>query len=376
MKREIERSSVGSPVAIPKAMTGVLLVGHGGFDKLVYRDDIPVPVPGRGEVLIKVAAAGINNTDINTRIGWYSKGVKSGTEEGGAQGFESFQDADATWAGAPMSFPRIQGIDCCGRIVAVGDDVDQGRIGERVIVRNMLRSYVDYRPMEHWALGSECDGAFAQFTKAPSRETHSVNCDWSDVELASVPCSYSTAEGMLHRAVVKQGEHVVITGASGGVGSAAVQLAKRRGAVVTAVAGLSKAEQIRDLGADRVVARGDSLVKHLGKEAVDVVIDVAAGPAFADLLDVLKKGGRYAVAGAIAGPIVELDVRTLYLKDLTFFGCTLYDEVVFDNLVSYIEKNEIRPFVGKTYPLKDIVKAQQEFLSKTISGKLVLVLPE
>ncbi|MEI9426013.1 zinc-binding dehydrogenase, partial [Mesorhizobium sp. Cs1299R1N1] len=84
---------------------------------------------------------------------------------------------------------------------------------------------------------------------------------------------------------------------------------------------------------------------------------------------------RYVVAGAIAGPIVELDVRTLYLKDLTFFGSTLYDEVVFDNLVSYIERNEIRPFVGKTYPLKDIVEAQKDFLSKTISGKLVLIVP-
>ncbi|MER8439978.1 alcohol dehydrogenase family protein [Mesorhizobium sp. M1312] len=357
-------------------MAGVLLMGHGGFDKFVYRNDIPVPIPGPGEVLIKVAAAGINNTDINTRIGWYSKAVKSGTAEGGTLGFENAKDADATWSGIPMSFPRIQGIDCCGRIVAVGDGVDPGRISERVIVRNMLRSYVNYRAGEHWAFGSECDGAFAQYTKAPSRETHSVSCNWSDVELASVPCSYSTAEGMLHRAGVSQGEHVVISGASGGVGSAAVQLAKRRGAIVTAVAGLSKAEQIRHLGADRVVSRGESLIEHLGKEAVDVVVDVTAGPAFGEFLEVLKKGGRYAVAGAIAGPIVEIDVRTLYLKDLTVFGCTLYDEVVFDNLISYIEKNEIRPFVGKTYPLEDIVQAQQEFLSKSISGKLVLVVPQ
>lgn len=362
--------------SIPEVMTGVLLVGHGGFDKLEYRDDIPVPMPGAGDVLIKVAAAGINNTDINTRVGWYSKGVKTATEEGASDGFETAQEADATWSGVPLSFPRIQGADCCGRIVAVGDGVDASRVGERVIVRNILRSYVNYRPTEHWAFGSECDGAFAQYTKAPSRETHKVDCGWSDAELASLPCAYSTAEGMLHRAGVKRGEHVVITGASGGVGSAAVQLAKRRGAIVTAVAGANKAEEMRELGADRVVARGESLVKHLGKESVDVVADVAAGPAFADFLDILKKGGRYVVAGAIAGPIVELDVRTLYLKDLTFFGSTLWDEIVFENLVSYIESGEIRPFVGKTYPLKDIVKAQQEFLSKTISGKLVLSIPE
>jgi NADPH:quinone reductase-like Zn-dependent oxidoreductase len=364
------------PQALPRQMTGVVLVGHGGFDKLEYRDDLPVPQPGYGEVIIRVAAAGINNTDINTRIGWYSKGVKSSTEAGGTEGFETSQDADATWSGTPMSFPRIQGADCCGCIVAVGGGVDPGRIGERVIVRNMLRTYVDYRPMECWTFGSECDGAFAQYALAPSRETYKVDCDWSDVELASIPCAYSTAENMLHRAGVREGEHVVVTGASGGVGSAAVQLSKRRGARVMAVAGAAKADQLRALGADRVVSRNDSLVAHLGSDSADVVIDVAAGPAFPELLQVLKLGGRYAVAGAIAGPLVELDVRTLYLKDLTFYGCTFQDDVVFENLVSYIERGEIRPMVGKTFPLKDVVKAQQEFLAKTISGKLVLTIPQ
>ncbi|MEI9425895.1 zinc-binding dehydrogenase, partial [Mesorhizobium sp. Cs1299R1N1] len=325
-------SSTGQP-SIPDVMTGVQLVGHGGFEKLHYRTDIPVPSPGPGEVLIRVAAAGINNTDINTRIGWYSKAVQEATGEGGSKGFDGAEADDATWSGIPMSFPRIQGIDCCGHIVSVGDGVDPSRIGQRVIVRNMLRTYVDYRPGEHWALGSECDGAFAQYVKAPSRETHAVDCNWSDVELASVPCSYSTAEGMLHRSSVKSGEHVLITGASGGVGSAAVQLAKRRGAFVTAVAGKAKGQEILDLGADRVIERGQNLVRNIGKASVDVVVDVAAGPTFPELLEVLRWSGRYVVAGAIAGPIVELDVRTLYLKDLTFFGSTLYDEVVFDNLV-------------------------------------------
>jgi NADPH:quinone reductase-like Zn-dependent oxidoreductase len=365
-----------SDASIPGKMIGILLVGHGAFDKLEYHEDIPVPMPRTGEVLIRVAAAGINNTDINTRIGWYSKAIKSGTEDAAASSFETPQDLDASWSGSPLSFPRIQGADCCGRIIAVGQGVDPGRVGERVIVRNMLRSYVDYRPFECWTFGSECDGSFAQYARAPSRETYKVTCDWSDVELASIPCAYSTAEGMLHRANVGKGEHVVITGASGGVGSAAIQLAKRRGASVTAVAGLSKADQMRALGADRVVPRGESLVEHLGKDAAEVVIDVAAGPAFTELLQVLRRGGRYAVAGAIAGPIVELDVRTLYLKDLSFFGCTFQDDVVFENLVTYIERGEIRPVVGKTYPLKDIIEAQKDFLSKTTSGKLVLVIPE
>ncbi|TPE45678.1 zinc-binding dehydrogenase [Amaricoccus solimangrovi] len=357
-------------------MMGVWLTGHGGFEKLEVRSDIPLPVPAAGEVLIKVAAAGINNTDINTRIGWYSKGVSDGTAAGGAAGFQTSNDVDASWSGTPLAFPRIQGADCCGRIVAVGEGVSPDRVGERVLVRNMLRSYVDYRPWECWTFGSECDGAFAQYAKAPARETYRVECAWSDVELASIPCAYSTAEGMLHRARVEEGEHVLITGASGGVGSAAIQLAKRRGARVTAIAGKAKAPRLLDLGADAVIPRGEPLTDHLDRESVDVVIDVVAGPGFGELLDVLKRGGRYAVAGAIAGPLVELDVRTLYLKDLTFHGCTFQDDEVFENLISYIERGEIRPNVSNTYPLERIVDAQEEFLSKGTGGKLVLVVPQ
>ncbi|MFC0198855.1 alcohol dehydrogenase family protein [Paracoccus rhizosphaerae] len=363
-------------VSVPERMTAALLTGHGGFEKLEVRDDVPVPVPAAGEVLIRVAAAGINNTDINTRIGWYSKVVKSETSAGGAQGYDDLNDDDASWSGTPLTFPRIQGADCCGRIVAVGEGVDPARIGERVLVRNMLRSYVDYRPWECWTFGSECDGGFAQYAKAPARETYKVECDWSDVELASVPCAYSTAEGMIHRVDVREGEHVLITGASGGVGSAAIQLVKRRGAIVTAVAGANKAEALKALGADRVVPRGDKLTDHIPAGSVDVVLDVVAGPAFPDLLNAMKRGGRYSVAGAIGGPLVELDVRTLYLKDLAFFGCTFQDDEIFENLVSYIERGEIRPNVSNTYPLAQIVDAQTEFLSKNTGGKLVLVIPE
>ncbi|MCP5076014.1 MAG: zinc-binding dehydrogenase [Rhodobacteraceae bacterium] len=355
-------------------MSAVLLVGHGGMEALEYRDDVPVPVPGPGEVLIKVAAAGVNNTDINTRIGWYSKKVSDATNEGGADGFDEVDDNDATWSGVPMAFPRIQGADCCGKIVAVGEGVDAGRIGERVIVRSIMRSYVDYRPFECWTFGSECDGAFAQYAKAPAAETNKVECDWTDVELASIPCAYSTAENMLHRAGLGA-ERVLITGASGGVGSAAVQLAKRRGAHVTGIASASKADEVRAAGADEVVQRGADLVAAVGANSVDVVVDLVAGDGWPALLDVLKIGGRYATAGAIAGPLVELDVRTLYLKDLTFFGCTFQEDVVFENLVSYIERGEIRPLVSQTYPLNEIGQAQEAFLSKKFAGKLVLIPP-
>jgi NADPH:quinone reductase-like Zn-dependent oxidoreductase len=354
-------------------MSAVLLTGHGGLDKLSYQSDVPTPQPAPEEVLVQVAAAAINNTDINTRIGWYSKTVTTDTATAGEAGFGSVGE-DSSWSGVPIRFPRMQGADVCGTIVAVGATVDPGRIGSRVIIRNMLRSYVGYRPFECWTLGSECDGGFAQYVVAPARETYAVVSHWSDAELAAVPCAYSTAENMLHRADVGGG-HVLVTGASGGVGLAAVQLAKRRGAHVTAVCSRAKAEEVRQQGADHVIERDDSPDDALGANAVDVVLDLVGGPQWPGLLKVLRAGGRYAVAGAIGGPMVDLDLRTIYLKDLTLVGCTFQPDEVFENLIGYLEREEIRPLVAKIFPLEAIGQAQTEFLSKSHVGKLVLIPP-
>ena len=354
---------------IPNTMSAVLTTGHGGFDVLEHRNDVQVPTPESDQVLIRVLGAGINNTDINTRTAWYSKSVRDETNSGDSKGL----DDDGSWSGNPLNFPIIQGADCCGEIVAVGSDININRISERVLVRTMQQYAVDYRPFECWTMGSECDGAFAQYMVAFSDESYKIESDWSDIELASIPCAYSTAENLLERSNVKNSEVVLITGASGGVGSAAVQLAKRRGAKVIAIAGEEKINDIKKIGADIVIKRGESISEVLEAESVDVVIDLVAGSQWGELLDVLKKGARYAAAGAIAGPIVELDIRTLYLKDLTLMGCTFQDGQVFKNLIGYIERNEIKPLVAKSYPLKDIVNAQKDFLSKKYTGKLVLI---
>jgi len=354
---------------IPTKMSAVLTTGHGGSEVLKFSDDVEVPNPSSDQVLIKVLGAGINNTDINTRTAWYSKSVSGGTTSEDSQG----DNDDGSWSGEPLEFPIIQGADCYGEIVAVGADIDSSRIGERVLVRTMQQYAVDYRPYECWTMGSECDGAFAEYMLAFSDESFKIESNWSNAELASIPCAYSTAENLLERSGVKEGEVVLITGASGGVGSAAIQLAKRRGARVVAVTSKAKAEMIIEIGADEVINREDKLIDSIENQSIDVVIDLVAGEDWGDLLDVLKKGGRYAVAGAIAGPIVELDVRTLYLKDLVLIGCTFQDRQVFQNLIGYIERNEIKPLVSKTYPLKDIINAQKDFVSKKHVGKLVLL---
>ncbi|MBY5983444.1 alcohol dehydrogenase family protein [Halomonas denitrificans] len=339
-------------------MKGVQLLGHGGPEMLVYREDLQVPQPGPGEVLIKVAAAGVNNTDINTRLAWYSKG--DGDSE------------DASWSGQPLRFPRIQGADVCGRIVAVGRGVDDSRVGERVLIEPCVRESAGQELAAPWYFGSECDGGFAEFTKVASRHAYRIESALSDVELASFPCSYSTAENMLTRAQVVEGDKVLVTGASGGVGSAVVQLAKARGADVIAMTGKGKAQILRELGANQIVLRDQPLSEHVAANSVDVVIDLVAGEQWPEYLNVLRPGGRYAVAGAIAGPLVELDVRTLYLKDLSLLGCTVLAEEVFGNLVERIEQGQVAPLVAATFALDDIASAQQRFQEKHHVGKLVL----
>ena len=355
---------------IPSTMKAVLLRAHGGCEQLEHRDDVPVPVPTTGEVLVKIGAAGVNNTDINTRIGWYSKSVTAATAAAAAH-TESRAD-DGGWTGVPFTFPRVQGADACGRIVAVGACIQAARIGERVLIDPVLRAADG--SLGHVAyFGADRDGAFAEFATVPAENAHRITSTLSDVELASFPCAYSAAENMLSRAAVVAGETVLVTGASGGVGSAAVQLARRRGARVIAVASLAKASEVEMLGADRILGRDADLIAQLGRESVDVVVDVVGGARFPSLLEVLRRGGRYAVAGAIAGPIVELDLRTLYLKDLRLLGCTVTPPELFANLVRYIERGEIRPLVSATYRLADIAAAQAAFLKKAHTGKIVLL---
>ncbi|MEM0981787.1 MAG: alcohol dehydrogenase family protein [Cyanobacteria bacterium P01_H01_bin.58] len=347
---------------IPETMRGVWLTGHGDFDKLEFRNDLPVPQPGAQDVLVQVAATAVNNTDINTRLAWYSK------EKGASD--------DASWTGEPIKFPRIQGIDICGHIVAVGADVAPSRLGERVLVEPCLREANGAELPSPWFLGSECDGGFAEYAVVASRHVHKVESPLSDVELASFPCSYSTAANLLTRSGVKAGDHVLVTGASGGVGSAAVQLAKARGAAVIAITSLAKADNLLALGAKQTLTRTDSLIENLGQNSVDVVVDLVAGDRWPELLDVLKPGGQYAVAGAVGGPMVQLDVRTLYLKDLTLHGCTVYEPSVFLNLIDRIEKGHIAPLVAHTFPLEHIVEAQKAFLAKGYTGKIVLTVSE
>ncbi len=359
-------------MTLPETMRAMVTMGHGDLDQMIMHDNWPRPEPQAGEVLVRVGACGLNNTDVNTRSGWYSKTV---TEATTGAGFDEVGVDDPAWGGTPIHFPRIQGADVCGEIVAVGDGVTPSRIGERIITDNWLRDAND--PMDKnktGYFGSERDGGFAEFTTLPCRNALAVRSSLSDAELATFSCSYSTAEGMLTRAGVAETDTVLVPGASGGVGGAVVQLAKRRGARVVAMASEEKYSDVKNLGADVLLPRSpDDLHAAIKDEVITVVADIVGGPYWPKWIDVLARGGRYVVSGAIAGPMVELDLRTLYLRDLTFLGSTVIDPGVMPRLISYIEKGEIKPALAATYPLEDLHAAQTAFIAKKHTGNIVVV---
>lgn len=361
----------------PSTMRAFVLTGHGDMDKLVFHDEWPAPQPAQNEVLIKVEACGLNNTDVNTRTGWYSKGASGSTT---GESIETANDEDGGWGGSSITFPRIQGGDVVGRVVAAGADADQALVGRRVMVDTVLRDWSDPLNMEKCGyFGSECNGGFAGYTTVDHRNALPVDSDLTSAELATFAVSYSTAENMLSRANVGEGDTVLIPGASGGVGSALIQLANRRGATTIAMASKSKHETVAMVGPDVILPRApddlkSELKKAIGSNSVSVVADVVGGPMWPDLIDALQRGGRYTCSGAIAGPLVELDLRTLYLQDLTFTGATILAPNIFADLVGYIEKGEIKPLLAASYPLEKLHEAQQAFIDKKHVGNIVVTM--
>ena len=357
----------------PASMMAVVTKGNGGYEMLEYKS-VPTPNPGANEVLLKVLAAGINNTEINTRLGWYSSSVSEATATASSNQVLSAEiKPDGGWKGA-TPFPLIQGTDCCGEVVELGAGAPVELLGKRCLVRSCMR-LEGFGSLETIWMASDFDGAFAEYVKVPASEVFPINCNWRDEELATIPCAYGTSENMLHRANVRNGETVLVTGASGGVGSATVQLAKRRGAKVIAITSLDKAQVLKSIGADRVLPRDANLLEEVRENGVDVVVDNVAGTKFGEMIKLLRKGGRVVSSGAIAGPLVGFDMRDMYLKDISILGSTAWDEPVFPNLIGYVEREEIQPLLAQTYPLSDIVEAQKAFMKKEHIGKFVLIPP-
>ncbi|GAA3739799.1 alcohol dehydrogenase family protein [Spinactinospora alkalitolerans] len=338
------------------------MVAHGELDALHLRHDVPVPRPGAGELLVRVTAAAVNNTDIWTRQGAY--------------GLPGQPDALAGWRGA-IAFPRIQGGDIAGTVAAVGSGVAEHLVGRRVLVDPALYRDESAQAPPVGLLGSEADGGFAQYVAVSADQAHNMtDSPLSDEQLACLPVAYGTAMGMLERVELHDGETVLVTGASGGVGLALVQLAAARGATVIAVTSRAKADQVSAAGAAHVLARDDndlaSQVRSLSPAGLAVVADVAGGPLVEQLLPLLADDGRWVIAGAVAGPVVPFDLRRLYLHNRRLIGSSMHTREHFAELVQTARTGRIRPRIAGRYPLTEIHQAQRLFVQSRHTGKIVI----
>jgi len=339
---------------LPTTMTAAVTFGHGGPERIEVRTDWPRPTPGPGQALVRVTAAALNNTDIWSREGAY--------------GTAADPDAIVGWKGVPLDFPRIQGIDIAGEVCASGAGVDAAWLGARVIVDPAARYERDL-PVD--IVGSEVDGGFAEYHVCSVEQLHDVTASpLTDEQLACLPTAYGTALGMLTRAHVEPGERVLVTGASGGVGLAAVQLLLDRGCEVVARTSAPHRELIASLGVAEVSVRGVDAAAS--PRRVDAVVDVVGGDEFGALVDRLRDGGRLVTAGAIGGPVVSLDLRRLYLQQRTLIGSTMHTSAVFSRLAEIANAGGIEPLVAETYPLEEIAVAQERFGRGDFVGKLVL----
>ncbi|MGJ8720236.1 MAG: zinc-binding dehydrogenase [Salinibacterium amurskyense] len=344
-------------MALPTTMRAVQLTQHGGPEVLRVTE-VATPTPGAGEVLVKVSAAALNNTDLWTREGKYGlPGLRAG------------------WRG-PLDFPRIQGADVAGHVVAVGEGVDANVLGSRVVIDPAIYDVDEPDANITGLMGSERDGGYAEYVIAPADRIHDVTeSPLSDDQLATLPISYGTALGMIERGRLQSGETVLVSGASGGVGVALVQLARARGARVIAISSGSKIQAVLDAGADVVVDRGTDVpqqVRAAAPNGVDVVLDVVAGDLVHDGLPLLRKAGRWVVAGALGGHAIGFDVRDLYLHNLQLIGSTMHTPEHFELLMGMARRGEITPLVAATFPLAQAAEAQEELARRAHIGKIVL----
>ncbi|MEL7977882.1 zinc-binding dehydrogenase [Isoptericola sp. F-RaC21] len=348
-------------MGVSQTMRAVRITGHGGPEVLEVTD-VATPVPRAREVLVRVDAVALNNTDLWTREGAYGRPEDPRALSG--------------WRG-PLDFPRIQGADVAGRVVAVGPGADEAMVGRRVVVDPALYDGEGPDANPVGLMGSERDGGYAEYVTAPAGQVHDVTGSaLTDDQLAALPTAYGTALGMIERGRLQEGETVLVSGASGGVGVAAVQLARARGARVVAISSGSKIDAVREAGAHAVVDRAQDVVEQVcdaAPEGVDVGLDVVAGDLVGAGLPLLREGGRWVVAGALGGYEVAFDVRRLYLHNAQVIGSAMHTPAHFALLMDLARDAAVRPLVAATYPLDQAAQAQEELARRRHVGKIVLI---
>lgn len=337
-------------------MLAIQIQQYGTADTLVAVD-VPRPLPGPHDVLVRVDAVGVNRLDLLLREG------------------RVFQ----------VPLPRIPGTDFCGEIVAVGAEVPQERVGERVFAAPILacgecahcRAGEDNLCEHFGTVGSTIDGGYAQYVRLPARNAVPLPAGMDAIAGASFGLTYATAAAMLRRGRLAEGETVVVLGANGGLGYAAVELARVAGARVIAVTrDAAAASSLRAAGAMAVVAPGAGLAEAVraltAGHGADLVFEHVAAATFADSLAALRVGGRLVLGGVTTGTEATLDLKAVFTKRLEILGCRGSGRRDLDRVVDLVACGALRPNVHQVLPLTEAGRAHRTLESGGILGKIIL----
>ncbi len=341
-------------------MQAARIHAHGAPD-VIRIEDIPKPSPGPGQALVKVLGVSVNHLDL-----WVRRGMP----------------------GVTIPFPRILGCDGSGEVVALGAGVKGLAVGDQVVIEPGMssgKSPEDAAGMDHLApdygiRGEHCDGIACEFAALEARYLLPLPRDVDPVQAAAVPLVFVTAWGLLVcRADVQPGETVLVLGGASGVGSAAIQIARARGARVIATAGSEEKRRLaRELGAAAVVDHRApdwrKEVKRLtGGKGCDVVVEHVGPATWKTSMAVLARRGRLVTCGGTTGPAVEVVLPHLFIKNLSILGSTMGPRSAFPEIFARIADGTFRPVVDRVLPLSETRRAHELLEGREVVGKIVLV---
>jgi NADPH2:quinone reductase len=342
-----------------KTMRAAVFAEFGGPEVVEVRK-APVPEPGPGQVRIKVEAASMNHLDL-----WVRRGLPIET---------------------PM--PHIGGSDIVGVVEAVGAGTDSTTVGARVVVDPAVgyEWYFGQDQGESFGapalrlIGEHTQGGFAEFAVVPANNLLELPKDFPAEHAAAAGLVYVTAwRALITRGALRPGERVLITGASGGVGTAAVQIAARAGAKVYAVtSGARKAQLLQELGAEIVYDRTSvdfsrEAWRDTNKRGVDVILDTVGESVWPNCLRALAPGGRLVTSGATTGSHGVTEIRLVFWKQLSILGSTMGTPAEFRQVMRLVFSRSLRPVIHEVLPLAETRRAHEILESGQVFGKLVIV---
>ncbi|WP_227461545.1 alcohol dehydrogenase catalytic domain-containing protein [Cupriavidus pauculus] len=337
-------------------MKAVQIQKYGPAESLAITD-VDMPVPGPDDVVIRVHAVGVNRLDLLLREG------------------SVFQ----------VPLPRIPGTDFAGEIVEVGTNVNSSRVGQRVFAAPILSCGQcehclrgdDNLCSKFGTVGSTIDGGYAQFARVPARNAIELPAQMDYIRGASFALTYATAAAMLRRGRLAEGEWVMILGANGGLGYAAVELASAMGADVIAIGRTADTDEaLRGAGAASVVLAGprmaDQVIELTGGRGVDLVFEHVGAATFEQSVASLAMDGRLVLGGVTTGTEAPMDLKALFARRLEVLGCRGSGRRDLEQVLDLVARDKVKPHIQQVMPLEQAAQAHRDLESGVRLGKIIL----